>query len=67
MPPPIASAAVSAGTPPTCCATAMAIGVVTAFGAMEKAMLRPPPSAQTTATPVSVEVSDPARSASPTP
>jgi hypothetical protein len=67
MPPAIASAAVSAGTPPTSWASDIAIGVVTDFGAIDNAMSRPPPIAHTTATPLIVEVSEPASSASPRP
>ncbi len=67
MPPRMARAAVSAGAPPICCDTAMAMGVVTALGAMDSATSREPPRAQTIATPLTMEVTDPASSARPTP
>ena len=61
IPPAIASAAVSAGRPPVSWAMAMAIGVVTAFGAIESATALLPPSSHTAQTPVNVEVNDPAK------
>jgi hypothetical protein len=43
----------------------LAMGVVTAFGAIESATVREPPNSQTMPTPLTIDVPDPASSASP--
>ena len=46
-------------------ATLMAMGVVTAFGAIENAISRPPPQAATRPTPLSADRKEPAMTAKP--
>ena len=63
MPPIMARTAGRAGMPPICQDTAMAIGVVTAFGAIDSATARDPWSSHTSPIPLTMDVVDPATSA----
>jgi len=63
MPVAITSTAVSEGRPPRRSATAMAIGVVTDFGAKEAMVARLAPSSQAMATALATAVAAPTKSA----
>src|ERR1700739_4661125 len=59
MPPVMANAAESEGIPPAPCAILIAIGVVTAFGAIENATARLPPHISTKPTPATADTQEP--------
>ena len=59
----MANAAQSEAIPPAACAILIAIGVVTAFGAIENATARLPPHISTKTTPVTADRNEPAVSA----
>ncbi len=66
MPVTMTNTAASAGMPPICSLTAMAIGLVTDLGASVRSMVASNPSAAPRATALPAAVTEPARSATAT-